>query len=167
MKLLWELLGFCALFTMMVRYSVRGGAIDGLYFYPREVQDRAIEIGLTDRETMVRKKKEFMPLFLAVMTITLVVIIAVINKTSNFREAYWQALLSLEVMNWYDGIVIDRIWVGFDRFWQLPGTEDLPYVKPWERVLKERIILSVIWLLGAAIVALLAIGLRAVMNIGL
>ena len=37
---------YCALFTLMVRYAVRGGAIDGLYFYPKAVQDRAIEIGL-------------------------------------------------------------------------------------------------------------------------
>ena len=41
----------------MVRIAVRGGAIDGLYFYPKPVQDRAIAIGLTDRKTMNRKRK--------------------------------------------------------------------------------------------------------------
>ena len=45
-----QLIVYCLLFTVMVRYAVRGGAIDGLYFYPKAVQDRAIEIGLTDRE---------------------------------------------------------------------------------------------------------------------
>ena len=25
-------------------------------------------------------------------------------------------------MNWYDGIVIDRLWVGHSRFWIIPGT---------------------------------------------
>ena len=38
---------YCLLFTAMVRYSVRGGAINGLYFYPKAVQERAYEIGLT------------------------------------------------------------------------------------------------------------------------
>ena len=42
----------CLIFTLMVTYSVRGGAIDGLYFYPKAVQDRAIEIGLTTRESI-------------------------------------------------------------------------------------------------------------------
>ena len=53
-----QLILYCALFTLMVKYAVRGGAINGLYFYPKAVQDRAIEIGLTDRGTMNRKRKE-------------------------------------------------------------------------------------------------------------
>lgn len=93
----------------MVRYAVRGGAIDGLYFYPKAVQDRAIKIGLTDRETMNRKKKGFMTLFFAVMLAALVSIIAFWNRVRDFRTAYLQALLFLEVMNIYDGIVIDKL----------------------------------------------------------
>ena len=52
------------------------------------------------------------------------------------RPAYLQALLFLEVMNWYDGIVIDRLWAGHDRFWIIPGTEDIPFVQTWKEVLK-------------------------------
>lgn len=37
-----QLVIYCLIFTLMVRFSVRGGAIDGLYFYPKAVQDRAI-----------------------------------------------------------------------------------------------------------------------------
>ncbi len=58
-----QLLIYCLIFTLMVRFSVRGGAIDGLYFYPKAVQYRAIEIGLTTRETMNRKRKIFMTEF--------------------------------------------------------------------------------------------------------
>ena len=36
-----QLVLYCLLFTGMVRYAVRGGAIDGLYFYPKAVQERA------------------------------------------------------------------------------------------------------------------------------
>ena len=43
---------YCLLFTGMVRIAVIGGAVNGLYFYPKAVQDGAIELGLTDRETM-------------------------------------------------------------------------------------------------------------------
>ena len=55
-RLILQLILYCVLFTLMVKYAVRGGAIDGLYFYPNAVQDRAIEIGLTDRDTMNRKR---------------------------------------------------------------------------------------------------------------
>jgi hypothetical protein len=137
----------------MVRYAVRGGAIDGLYFYPKAVQDRAIEIGLTDRETMNRKRKGFMTLFFAVMLTALVSIIALWNRVRDFRTAYLQALLFLEVMNIYDGIVIDKLWVGNSKFWLLPGCEDLPYIQTWTEVLKKRSVLALIWVAGAAIVA--------------
>ena len=53
--ILIQLVLYCLLFTAMVKFAVRGGAIDGLYFYPKPVQERALEIGLTDRETMHRK----------------------------------------------------------------------------------------------------------------
>lgn len=148
-----QLILYCLLFTVMVKFAVRGGAIDGLYFYPKPVQDRAIKIGLTDQETMNRKRKNFMILFYVVMLAALLLIIGLWNGVRDFQTAYWQALLFLEVMNWYDGIVIDKLWVGHSRFWILPGTEDLPFVQTWPQVLKKRIFLSLIWAAGAAIVA--------------
>ena len=151
--LVLQLFLYCALFTLMVRFSVRGGAINGLYFYPKPVQERAYEIGLTDRETVKRKRKIFMTGFFIVMAVALVLIIGLWNGVKDFWTAYWQSLLFLEVMNWYDGIVIDKIWVGYSKFWVLPGCEDIPYVQTWLQVLKKRGILTLIWLVGAAIVA--------------
>lgn len=153
MILLLQLILFCLLFTAMVRYSVRGGAINGLYFYPKAVQERAYEIGLTDRETVKKQWKRFMTLFYIVMLTAIVLIIAVWNGVSDFRTAYLQALLFLEVMNIYDGVVIDKLWVGHSKFWILKGTEDIPFVQTWAQVLKKRSFLAAIWLIGAAIVA--------------
>ena len=148
-----ELILYCLLFTMMVRYAVRGGAIDGLYFYPKIVQERAIEIGLTTKEVMQRKKKIFMTEFYIIMLVALVFIIGVCHKVSDFKTAYLLALLFLEVMNWYDGIVIDKIWVGHSKFWILAGCEELPFVQTWKQVLKKRGLLTLIWIVGAVIVA--------------
>ena len=153
MILLLQLILFCLLFSAMVRYSVRGGAINGLYFYPKAVQERAYEIGLTDRETVKKQRKRFMTLFYIVMLTAIVLIIAVWNGVSDFRTAYLQALLFLEVMNIYDGVVIDKLWVGHSRFWILKGTEDIPFVQTWAQVLKKRSFLAAIWLIGAGIVA--------------
>jgi len=148
----------------MVRYSVRGGAINGLYFYPKAVQERAYEIGLTDRETVKKQCKRFMTLFYIVMLSALVLIIAVWNRVTDFKNAYLQALLFLEVMNIYDGVVIDKLWVGHSKFWILKGTEDIPFVQTWAQVVKKRSFLALIWVIGAAIVAGLAVLVSAMIN---
>lgn len=152
-----QLILFCLLFTLMVRYSVRGGAVNGLFYYPKTVQKRAFEIGLSTEEEMKKKRKIFMTEFYAVMGIALILIISLWNKVTDFKTAYLQALLFLEVMNWYDGIVIDKIWVGFSKFWILPGCEDITYVQTWKQMFKKRIILTLIWVAGAAIVAGIAV----------
>lgn len=148
-----QLILYCAFFTGMVAFAVKGGAIEGIYFYPKPVQERAIVIGLTDRDTISKKRKRFMTLFYVVMFIVLVLMIGGWNHVSDFKAAYFQALLFLEVMNWYDGIVIDKIWVGYSKFWIIPGTEDLPYIQTWKQVMKKRVFLSLVWAVGAVVVA--------------
>ncbi len=152
-----QLVLYCLLFTAMVRIAVIGGAVNGLYFYPKAVQDRAIALGLTDRDTMNRKRKRFMISFYLVMLAALVLIIGLWNGITTFGVAYGQALLFLEVMNLYDGIVIDKLWVGHSRFWILPGLEDVPFVQTWRQVLKKRVILALIWVAGAAIAGALVV----------
>ena len=148
-----QLILYCALFTLMVKLGVGGSALNGLFFYPKAVQEKVYALGLTDRETVARRRKRFMIAFFAVMAAALVLIIRVWNGIHTFRDAYWQALLFLEVMNWYDGIVIDRLWVGHSAFWIIPGTEAIPFVQTWPQVMKKRGILTAIWIVGAAIVA--------------
>ena len=148
-----QLVLYCAFFTLMVKLAVGGSALNGLYFYPKPVQEKVYELGLTDRETVARKKKCFMIPFLLAILSLLVLIIGLWNGVRSFWPAYWQALLFLEVMNWYDGVVIDRLWVGHSRFWIIPGTEEIPFVQTWPQVLKKRGILTLIWIVGAAIVA--------------
>ena len=106
-------------------------------FYPKAVQERAIELGISDRATIDRRFKCFMTAFYIVMLAALVLIIGAWNGVTGFGEAYLQALLFLEVMNIYDGVVIDKLWVGYSKFWVLPGLEDMPYVQTWRQVLKK------------------------------
>lgn len=148
-----QLILFCALFTMMVKLAVGSSALNGLYFYPKPVQEKVYALGLTNRETVARKRKYFMIPFFLVMLSALALIIGLWNGVRRFWPAYWQALLFLEVMNWYDGIVIDRLWVGHSRFWIIPGTEEIPFVQTWPQVMKKRGILTLIWIVGAAVVA--------------
>ena len=148
-----QLVLFCALFTLMVKIAVGNNALNGLYFYPKPVQEKAYELGLTDRETVAKKRKLFMTAFFAVMATALISIIRVWNGIQSFWTAYLHALIFLEVMNWYDGIVIDRLWVGHSRFWVIPGTEEIPFVQTWPQISKKRGILTLIWIVGAVIIA--------------
>lgn len=148
-----QLVLFCALFTLMVKIAVGNNALNGLYFYPKPVQEKAYELGLTDRETVAKKRKLFMTAFFAVMAAALISIIRVWNGIQSFWTAYLHALIFLEVMNWYDGIVIDRLWVGHSRFWVILGTEEIPFVQTWPQISKKRGILTLIWLAGAVIIA--------------
>ncbi len=148
-----QLILYCLLFTAMVKIAVIGGAVNGLYFYPKDVQERAVALGLTDWETISRKRKRFMTAFYLVMLAALVLIIGLWNGISAFGAAYWQALLFLEVMNVYDGVVIDRLWVGHSSFWVIPELADMPFVQTWGQVLKKRIVLALIWVAGAALAA--------------
>lgn len=152
-----QLILYCALFTLMVKLGVRNSALNGLFFYPKPVRVKVYALGLTDCQTVGRKRKRFMITFFTVMAVALVLIIRVWNGIHAFQHAYWQALLFLEVMNWYDGIVIDRLWVGHSTFWVIPGTEDIPFVQTWPQVLKKRGILTAVWVVGAAVVAGIAI----------
>lgn len=148
---------FCALFTLMVKLGVGNHALNGLYFYPKPVREKVYALGLTDPETVARKRKRFMIPFFLVMLCALLLIIGLWNGARSFGPAYLQTLLFLEVMNWYDGVVIDRLWVGHSAFWIIPGTEGIPFVQTWKQVLRKRGILTAIWIVGAAIVALLVI----------
>ena len=139
-----QLVLFCALFTLMVKIAVGNNALNGLYFYPKPIQEKAYELGLTDRETVAKKRKLFMTAFFAVMATALISIIRVWNGIQSFWTAYLHALIFLEVMNWYDGIVIDRLWVGHSRFWVIPGTEEIPFVQTWPQISKKRGILTLI-----------------------
>lgn len=60
-------------------------------------------------------------------------------------------------MNWFDGIVIDRLWVGRSRIWRVEGMEGVPYVKPWREVLVRRGIGTAIYLLLAPPIAGIAL----------
>ena len=153
MRIVVQLILFCALFTLMVKLGVGNNALNGLYFYPVPVQEKVYALGLTDRDTVARKKKRFMAVFFVVMAAALIVIIRVWNGVRQFLPAYLQSLLFLEVMNWYDGIVIDRLWVGHSSFWVIPGTEEIPFVQTWPQVLKKRSVLTAVWIAGAALTA--------------
>ena len=137
-----QLVLYCLLLVAIVKAAVRDNAVNGLYFYPKAV-----------RETVRRQRTRCMTALYVFLTAAPVLFIGAWNHVSDFKTAYLQALLFLEGMNWFDGIVIDKLWVGHSPFWVLPGLEDVPYVQTWGQMIQKRVTISLVWVAGAAIVA--------------
>ena len=154
MLLLFQLILYCLLFLALVKYAVKDSGRNCLYFYPQEFLDEAQRRGIiADKDTEMRKGKRFMTVFCLVIFAALLAIIACWNRVTDFKTAYWQAYLFLVVMNWFDGIVIDRLWVSRGKIWRIEGMEGVPYVKPWKTVLIKRGAATVLYLFIAAAVA--------------
>ena len=109
-----------------------------LYFYPDAYLDEAQKRGIADKTEELRKGKRFMTFFCLVIFAVLVAIIAGWNGVKDFKTASFETYLFLVVMNWFDGLVIDLLWVGHSKIWRIEGMEGVPYVKPWRAVVNSR-----------------------------
>lgn len=144
---------YCLLFILLVKCAVRNNGLNCLYFYPKEYIEEAHKRGIADKDATMKKGKRFMIPFCIVIFVVLVMIIAIWNHVTDFKTAYLQAYLFLVVMNWFDGIVMDRLWVGHSRIWMIEGMEDVPYIKPWKLVITRRSLAMVLYLIIALVVA--------------
>ena len=160
MLILLQLALYCLLFIFMVKCAARDSGINCLYFYPKEYIAEALKRGvITDEGTLMKKRKQFMIPFCIILLIVLILMISVWNRVTDFKTAYLQSLLFLIVMNWFDGIVIDELWVGHGKIWVIKGMEGVSYLKPWKEMLIKRgvgtLLYFIIALVPAGIVVLL------------
>ncbi len=156
--LLLQIALYCLLYFLLVKCAVQNSGRNCLYFYPKAYLDEAQNRGLADKAAVMKQGKHFMTCFCILIFAALILILARWNRVADFRTAYFQAALFLVAVNWFDGIVIDRLWVGHSKIWAVPGMEGVPYVKPWKTVLIKRTAATALYLilaLGIAGIALL------------
>ncbi len=157
MLILVQLVYYCLLYILLVKCAVRDDGRNCLYFYPKEYIEEAERRGIADKKTTMKKGKRFMILFCIAIFVALILIISVWNRVTDFQTAYMQAALFLVVVNWFDAIVIDRLWVGHSKIWIIRGMEGIPYVKPWKNILIKRSLATVMYLVLALAVAGIAV----------
>ena len=138
MLLLFQIILYCLLYLALVKCAVRDSGRNCLYFYPQEFLDEAQRRGIANKDEEMCKGKHFMTFFCLVIFAVLVAIIAGWNGVKDFNTACAEAYLFLVTVNWFDGLVIDLLWVGHSRIWRIEGMEGVPYVKPWRTVLIKR-----------------------------
>ena len=153
--ILRDLFLYCAVFTVLVKIFAGKSPLDCLYFYPKRVQERVYELGLTDEETVRKKRKVFLIVFTLSMLVLLIIAVRYLEGVRDLKTAYFRCLLFLEVMNIFDGIVIDKIWVAKDPFWKIEEVKEIPYVQTWKEVFVKRGKLALIWIVLGIVPALL------------
>lgn len=152
--LLLQLILYCFLFIFMVKCLARDSGLNCLYFYSDEFLDEAVKRGiLSDKNALRKKGKLIMIPFCLILLIALILILAVWNHITDFKTAYLESYLFLVVMNWFDGIVIDRLWVSSSKIWMIKGMEGVPYVKSWKTIFTKRGLGSLLYLVIALVVA--------------
>ena len=155
--LLLQIILFCVLYISMVKYAAGNSGLNCLYFYPEEYIEEAQKRGIADKEATMKKGKHFMIPFCVIILIALILIISAWNHVTDFKTAYIQAVIFLVIVNWFDGIVIDQLWVGHSKLWMIEGMEGVPYTKPWGYMIKRRILASIMYLGVAVIVAAIVV----------
>lgn len=143
------LVAFCAV-------GIRKGAVNMVFLYHPEVQERCIENGLITREQISKNMRLFKGLGIPVYFVFVLVSVYAVNGAHGFRSGFWQCFAILSIVNLIDRLGIDAYWVGHTKAWIIPGTEDMqPYIDRKDKLGK--------WLVGTVGFAVLSAILSGMM----
>ena len=109
--------------------GIANGPVGLVVFYEQDVQDRAVELGLTTKEKIRKTAKITRALLFVPMLTVVPAMVYGLNGVRGFWDGFWQMTVILYIMNLFDRIFIDWFWVGHTKAWVIPGAEDLqPYI---------------------------------------
>ncbi len=147
-----------ALLVLFCAVGIHNGAVNMVFLYHQDVQDRCIKNGLITREKIKRNMKSFKGLGIPVYFIFVLVSVYLVNGTRGFWQCFWQMFAILTVVNLIDRLLIDEYWVGHTKAWEIPGTEDMkPYINRKDKIWK--------WLMGTVGFATLCAILSWIMTV--
>ncbi len=147
-----------ALLVLVCAVAIRKGAVNLVYLYEPEVQERCISLSLTTREKIKRNSIRFKLICIPAYITYVLVCVYTINGARGFADGFWQLLAILSVMNLMDRLGIDEWWVGHTNTWTIPGTEEFkPYISNKAKVFK--------WLMGTVGMAVISAILSCIMTL--
>ncbi len=136
--------------------GIRNGAVNMVFLYHPDVQEKSIQSGLITREKIIRNQLIFKVIGISSYFAYVLICVYVINGARGFRPAFLQMLGILSIVNAIDRLLIDEYWVGHTKAWEIPGTEDMkPYINRKDKIGK--------WLAGTVGFALLCAILAGIM----
>ncbi len=145
-----------ALLILFCAIGIRNGAVQMVFLYHPDVQERCIKNGLITREAIEKNRALFKSLGISAYLIVVLVSVYLVNGARGFKQGFLQMFAILSIVNLIDRFLIDEYWVGHTKAWEIPGTEDLkPYINRNDKVGK--------WLMGTAGFAVLSAVLSGIM----
>ena len=140
-KIIAEGLLLGALLVLYCAVGIHNGAVNMVFLYHEDVQDRCIKNGLITREKINRNRRIFKGLGIPVYFIFVLFSVYVVNGARGFLPGFLQMFAILSIANLIDRLLIDEYWVGHTKDWGIHGTEDLrPYITGRDKLMK--------WLMG-------------------
>ena len=145
-----------ALLVLFCAVGIRRGAVNMVFLYHRDVQDRCVENGLITRDKIRRNKRLFKGLCIPVYFVFVLVSVYTVNGAKGAWTGFRQMFAILSTVNLIDRLLIDEYWVGHTKAWEIPGTEDMkPYINGKDKIRK--------WLMGTVGFAILCAMLSGIM----
>ena len=133
----------CFTLLLVCVLNIRNTPIGGVHFYEKDVQERAIALGMITPEEIKKNKVLSAIPFMMALLIAAPAMVFFVNKAENFIEGFLQLALMYMLCGLFDKVFIDWYWVGHTKAWIIPGTEDLmPYINT--RVWVKKIIAVVV-----------------------
>ena len=119
----------CFVLLIICVVGIADGPAGMVFFYEKEVQDKAIELGLTTRETINRRKGITFAAIMGPQLLLVPLMVYFVNGASDFKTAAIQMTVIYLISGLFDRLFIDWYWVGKTKTWIIPGTEDMmPYI---------------------------------------
>ena len=130
LKMIVEILALWLIFFLYMWILVgRGkGKMGGIQFYPKEVQKRVIECGLTTEEAIKRQTRFSLVLLVLIDIIVPFVMIYFINGARTYWDCAWQWCVLFMGQELYDWFVVDVHWVAGTDWWLIPEAQDLEHL---------------------------------------
>ena len=129
MLILFEGLICCLIVLLSCVIGIANGPVNMVFFYDQKVQDKVVELGLTDKDRIRRNCNIFKYCGILPYFVFVVISVYFINKARGFLEPFIQMTVILFIEGIFDRIFIDWYWVNHTKAWDIEGTEDLkPYI---------------------------------------
>ncbi len=115
---------FCVIFTVSI-YIASKDPINVVMSYPKNIRDKVDNLPQYKSHIKATKKKHIIKKIVAVVIfiIVMALILIFIGKT-EFLEAFLYTFALFTVVNLYDLVIIDWIWVPLSKRWIIKGTEE-------------------------------------------
>ena len=124
-----EGVAMCFVLLIICVVGIANGPVGMVFFYEKEVQDKAIELELTTRETINKRKMTTYIALLVPQFLLVPLMVYLVNGTQDFKSAFFQMTVIYLISGLFDRLFIDWYWVGKTKAWIIPGTEDMmPYI---------------------------------------